>query len=680
MLNKPVKDLTFLEAKAEIDFLKAEVNRHDELYYNKATPEISDAEYDVLRRRLVEIEEKFKELEKPDSPSRKVGASVSNSPFSKIRHKTPMLSLDNAFSLEDVEKFIERAARFLNGDGKDFEFCGEHKIDGLSASIVYKDGKLLYGATRGDGYTGEDITSNIKTIKDVPHQIKIYGDVEVRGEVYMPISSFNALNAEREANNEPLFANPRNAAAGSLRQLDSKITASRNLKFFAYYIDGGDNALGISTQTETMQFLKELGFSTAQYRLCKNLDEIKDLYDEILQNRSSLEHEIDGAVFKINSLRLQETLGFVGRNPRHSIAFKFKAEEAQTTIADIIVNVGRTGKITPVAVLEPVNLAGATISKATLHNFDEIERKDIAIGDKVTILRSGDVIPKIISVVAKSGNGKFERPTVCPSCGCKLVQYQDLVDLYCPNHYYCSSQVVRYISYFVSKNCFDILGLGEKQITEFYNEGRIQNAVDIFRLKEKESGGYPLLSQKPGWGEISAQKLYDSIENSKAITLPRFITALAIPGIGEVVSQILADRFLTIENLMAAPKEELIEIDGCGSLMAEDIVAFFNDKTNLRFINDLLQYAAIKEHKPREAQNANGALYGKTVVFTGKLSRMSRTQAKQIASSIGAVVSSSISSKTDFVIVGEDAGSKLKKAKDLNVAIMTEEEFLQNAK
>ena len=660
--------MTLDEAKTELKLLKHELRRHDELYYNKAEPEISDWEYDQLRLRLNEIEKRFPELKRSNSPSQKVGAPVSGI-FSKITHKKPMLSLENAFSKEELGDFIERVQNFLN-TSENLEFCAEHKIDGLSASIFYKNGQLEYAATRGDGYVGEDVTNNIRTISSIPQNIKYLGEIEIRGEVYMPIKSFMELNRQREEVGEKLFANPRNAAAGSLRQLDAEVTKSRNLGFFAYYADGSE--LNIETQIEVMELIKKLGFASSEYKLCSSLEDMYKYCNDTSQNRPNLPYEIDGAVFKLNSLELQNRLGFVGRNPRHSIAFKFPAEEAETVILDISIGVGRTGKITPVAILEPVNLNGAMVSRATLHNFNEIERKQISIGDTVKILRSGDVIPKIIAVTKKSGNSMFSMPTTCPSCGANLVQYSGLVDLYCPNHFGCSAQAVRYISYFVSKNCLDIPGLGEKQVEEFFEEGRIKTALDVFKLREKEIDA-PLAS-KPGWGKVSAQKLYDAIENSRDVSLSRFIVSLGIPGVGEVIAQLLADRFKDIEKLRNAEKTDLVELDGLGDLMAEEIYAFFRNDVNIKFIEEFKNLVTIIYQE--KIIDMASKFYNKTVVFTGTLSKLSRNEAKQIAISKGAKIGSSISNKTDIVVVGENPGSKLRKATELGVQIMSEEEFL----
>ncbi len=677
MPKSDISSLSIEEVKKELDFLKNELKRHDNLYYNESNPEISDAEYDELRNRLNEIEKIFPDLKFPDSPSQKVGAVVGTL-FKKIKHEIPMLSLDNAFSKEDMIDFIERIKRFLKlPDEYRFEFCAEQKIDGLSAAILYENGKLIYGATRGDGYVGEDITENIKTISNIPHQIDYPGKIEIRGEVYMPVDSFKKLNEIRELNTESTFANPRNAAAGSLRQLDPQITKSRNLKFFAYYVNSVNSNLRLHTQTDTMQFLERLGFSTAEYAICRDIEEIMTYYNKIYQLRDNLNYDIDGTVFKINSLELQDRLGFVGRSPRHSIAFKFPPEIAETKIIDITISVGRTGKITPIAILEPVNLMGAMISKATLHNFEEIERKSISIGDTVRILRSGDVIPKIIGVTKKSQNQVFQPPLICPSCGSSLIKYPQLIDLYCPNHYSCPEQAVNYISYFVSKNCFDIIGFGQKQVIEFYKEGRIKSAVDIFKLENYDK--ISPLSQKQGWGEVSALKLYQAINDKRNVSLPRFITSLGVPGVGEIIAGILADKFENIDNLMKSQKEELIETDGLGELMAEEIYSFFHNDININFINELKKYITILPYKnPNITFDKNSKFYKKTLIFTGTLTRMSRDEAKKAALSKGARIATTISKNVDFVIVGEKAGSKLKKARELNIPIITEEEFIKN--
>ncbi|MDR0640530.1 MAG: NAD-dependent DNA ligase LigA [Holosporales bacterium] len=661
----------------ELKYLRREIRRHDELYYNNAFPEISDFEYDRLRRRLLEIETEYPEVLDNGSPSTKIGFPVS-SESKKIVHKYPMLSIDNAFSVEDIEKFLERISRFLAIPHDELEFCAEHKIDGLSASIVYKGDKILYAATRGDGYIGEDITANIRYVEGVPESLPL-DDVEVRGEIYMPIPAFKNLNEQRELAGEKLFSNPRNAAVGSIRQLDPSITASRNLKFFAYYITHLSKPEELNTQDQILSCLQRLSFAVTDYRICqkgKVVESMMRFYEDVLKERWLLAHEIDGIVFKINSLELQERLGYIGRSPRHSVAMKFPAEEVKTRVVDIINDVGRTGKITPVAVLEPVNLSGAVISRSTLHNFEEIRRKGIGRGDTVTVARSGDVIPKIISVDTMAEHRDpedFQALTHCPACGAKLVQYHDKIDLFCPNRYGCPRQIVRYISYFVSKLCFNIVGLGERQIEELYEDDFIKSAIDIFKLEANELNNH--LSNKFGWGPVSVSNLFESINEARTIDLPRFIKALGIPGIGEMNAQVLAREFGDLRELMNASRDRLISISGLGKVLATEIFEFFRNEINANFIAELLGFVNIIPYSGNASPAIDSKLNGKTVVFTGKLTRFSRDEAKKMAISKGAMVSSTISSNTDFLVIGADPGSKLRKANDLMIQVLTEQEF-----
>ncbi|MDR1034657.1 MAG: NAD-dependent DNA ligase LigA [Holosporales bacterium] len=677
MINKKLLD--------EAEHLRREIRKHDRLYYNSAFPEISDSEYDELRNRLKELETEFPEIITKDSPSNKIGAPIGLD-STKVQHKNPMLSLENAFSEEDLKNFLHRVSRFLMLQQPDISFCAERKIDGLSASIIYENGSLKYAATRGDGYVGEDITRNLMTIKDIPYEIGMDGEIEVRGEVYMPVAIFEELNKKREEADERLFSNPRNAAAGSIRHLDPAVTASRNLRFFAYYIDFFDQGIEVNTQYEMLGLLKSLGFIVSDYELCHKkkgtlLNNMMDFYTRTLNSRWLLEYEIDGVVFKTNEIKLQKRLGFIGRSPRHSIAFKFPAEEAKTKVLDISVNIGRSGKVTPVAILEPVVLSGATISRATLHNCEEIKRKCISIGDTVTILRSGDVIPKIISIdssVRHQGSKSFDIPDRCPACGYKLVKRNGHIDLFCSNRYRCPSQISKYISYFVSKSCFDIIGLGERQVEEFYAEGRIKSAIDIFRLQEVDNLASisNKLSQKHGWSEVSVQNLFESINKSRTIGLPKFVTSLGIPGVGEVVAQILSNEFGSIEDLSLASIEKLSEISGLGEITASEIFDFFRDELNKGFVHELLNFVHIEPFHKKEIGNKSNRFYNKIIVFTGKLIKLSRSEAKQMAASMGALVSSTVSTKTDFVIFGENPGMKLRKAEELNIAILTEDEFL----
>lgn len=651
----------------EIKELSDEIRRHDELYYNKSQPVISDHEYDKLRQRLLALEKANPEFDTSDSPSHTVGP-VKLSSFKKVEHKRPMLSLENAFNRQEIDDFIKRILKYLNMDSEtSLSFCGEQKIDGLSASIVYKNGKLYMASTRGNGYIGEDITENIKAIKNIPHTISVgLNEVEIRGEVYMPRSSFIALNNQRILENEQPFANPRNAASGSLRQLDSSITASRNLRFFAYWLEPHK----CKYQSEILTQLKMLGFDVAVFEICKNMEQIMKFYHRMIDDRKNLDYEIDGAVFKVNSLELQTRLGFVGRNPRHSIAFKFPEEEVATEVVDIEINIGRSGTITPVAVLTPVAIGGAMISHATLHNFAEIKRLNIAVGDMVILKRSGEVIPKIIGLARKNSSKTYIVPKLCPSCQTELCREPEMTRLYCPNHYSCPVQIINYLIYFASKQCFNIDGLGKKQIQKLHEDGLLKSPIDIFELYK-----HPL-HMKEGFGEVSIRKLLGNIEKSKYIVFDKLITSLAIPNVGEISSRLLAEKFETLENLKRCTLEELLEIDGIGRLMALNICSFFQNQVNINFIEELTKYIHIIYPQPQIVSDDN-KFYGKTVVFTGKLASISREEAKQLAVRYGAKVASTISKNTDYLIIGENPGSKLKTAKSLNIQVITEDEWRQ---
>jgi DNA ligase (NAD+) len=646
--------------RQEIERLSEEIRRHDELYYNFSAPIISDADYDKLRRQLTLLEKQFPEFDFKNSPSHSVGAPIL-APSAKITHESPMLSLDNAFTQEDVERFIAKTSKFLKIPSDDINFCAEQKIDGLSASITYIDGILKKAATRGNGYVGENITENAKTIHDMPHTIDTdIKSVEVRGEVYMPVSSFFLLKETKT------FSNPRNAASGSLRQLDPTITATRNLRFFAYYINYE------KTQIDSLLMLKELGFETPQFRLCSNTLEIMDFYKKMTNLREEFDYEVDGVVLKVNNLSLQKRLGFVGRSPRHSIAFKFLSQEQSTKLLDIEISIGRSGTITPVAILEPVFIGGAIISRATLHNFDEINRLDLRIGDTVKIKRSGDVIPKIVGVnIAQRpiGAKKYQEPTICSSCKSTLLKNAGLVRLYCPNHSSCPEQTIQHIIYFASKQCFNIEGLGPKQISDLYNDGCLKSSLDIFELYNRN------LQSRFGMGKISAQKLLQNIEKSKIISLNRFIMALGISQIGEVSANLLAKKFKSIDNLIKSNVSELETIDGIGLLMAQDIYNFFQDVKNLGFVDGLKKYVTITNLGI--THNSKSKFFNKIVVFTGKLSSISRTEAKQQALNLGAEVASSVTSKTDYLIVGDSPGSKAETAQKLNIPILSEDEWIE---
>ncbi|MDR1488257.1 MAG: NAD-dependent DNA ligase LigA [Holosporales bacterium] len=657
--------------KKKIEWLSSEIKRHDNLYYNKSAPLIGDFEYDELRKKLLELETAYPEFDFITSPSHNVGPQKLLEPFSKVNHFPPMLSLDNAFNRTDMEDFIERTTKFLNIESSAIDFCAEQKIDGLSVSIIYKKGHIYEASTRGNGNIGENITNNVLTIKDIPHVINS-DNIEVRGEIYMPISSFINLNKERMQSETNIFSNTRNAASGSLRQLDPSITASRNLKFFAYSIISNENKY--KYQTDILKKLSNLGFSVAEYEICENIAEIISYYEKMSKKRTELNYDIDGTVFKVNNLEFQKRLGFVGRSPRHSVAFKFKDEEFKTTLFDIELSVGRSGVITPVAILKPVNIGGVIISRSTLHNFEEIKRLDLRIGDTLFIKRSGEVIPKItrIDTTERSHNSnipEYASPTVCPSCGTAVIVLKH-GSCMCPNKYGCKSQIVQYIAYFVSKHCFNIDGFGKQQISIFYNAGILKNPIDIFELHN-----YPI-HQMPGYGKLSANKLFKNIEKSRNIEFYRFITSLGINQIGEISARALAGKFKNVDELINCSIDDLTEIDGIGELMAVDIYNYFRDEINIGFVKNLLNYVVIIS--PQDTIKVYNKLSDKIIVFSGKFTNISREEIKQQAINVGARVNSSVSKNTDYLVIGENPGSKLKQALGLGIKIMSEEEWIED--
>lgn len=676
------------KAKQRYTELIGLIRRHDALYYQKDAPEISDADYDKLRRELEEIEAAHPDLIMLDSPTRTVGAAPSSG-FKKVRHSVPMLSLSNAFTEEDVEDFLGRIRRFLNlPDNEIIEIVAEPKIDGLSCSLRYEKGKLVLAATRGDGAEGEDITANVKTIKDVPHELpKGAPDVlEVRGEIYMSRKKFMSWNAEQAAITKKPFANPRNAAAGSVRQLDPSVTAQRPLGFFGYAL-GEVQGAKFKTQNELRKNLSAWGFPETPFRLCQNEDEMMLFYNKILENRVDIDYEIDGVVYKINKLDLQERLGFVSRAPRWAIAHKFPAEQAITRLEKIDIQVGRTGALTPVAYLEPVTVGGVVVSRATLHNEDEIARKDIRPGDLVLIRRAGDVIPQIIRSLKEKRGGyqeKFHYPDHCPVCGSLAIREEGEAVRRCTGGLVCDAQAVERLKHFVSRLAFDIEGMGEKIIEEFWAKKIIQMPGDIFRLEEKNKTLKPPLQEWEGWGDLSVRNLFNAINSRRTISLPRFIYALGIRQIGEATAKKLAGVYGSIENLRTSMKEaqtigtdargDLLSIEDVGPAVADDLLGFFAEKHNLDILDDLQNQLTIE---PFHAPKIEGSpVAGKTVVFTGTLVKMTRQEAKSRAESLGAKVAGSVSSKTDYVIAGADAGSKLKKANELGVKVLTEDEWL----
>lgn len=685
-----IADLTEEQARKELEQIAAEMAKSDIAYYQNDNPYLTDAEYDALKRRNEQIEQCFPQLVRANSPSQKVGAPLLSA-FKKVPHRFPMLSLGDVFSSEEVADFIMSVKRFLN-TAADISFMAEPKIDGLSFSARYENGKFVQGATRGDGVTGEDITENLKTIRQLPLEIKgnVPAVLEIRGEVYMSKADFFALNEKYQAEGKKNFANPRNAAAGSLRQLDAKITAERNLSLFAY--TWGEVSERVwDSQEDFFNHLREWGFPTNPYnRLCHNLEEIEDNFSRLMEIRATLPYDIDGLVYKVNDIALQERLGFLTRTPRWAIAHKFPAEQAITTINNIRVQVGRTGALTPVADLEPVNVGGVIVSHATLHNEDEIKRKDIRIGDAVIIQRAGDVIPQVVEVIKDkrpTDSQEFVFPETCPVCGAHAVREEDEAVRRCTGGLTCPAQAKERLIHFVSREAFDIAGLGSTIIEDFYNEGILHNPADIFTLEARNSGGDLFshqkstvlhLEQREGWGKKSVEKLFHAIAIKRRISLPRFIYALGIRQVGTATALLLARHYGNFAKFMneMINKETgpLVTIDGIGPSMATDIVEFFQEEHNRTIINKLLNEITVEDFI--DDTDYNSPIAGKTVVFTGTLNRMTRSEAKAKAQSLGAKVAGSVSAKTDYVVMGADAGSKAAKAKDLGVAILSEDEFL----
>ncbi|WP_425405972.1 NAD-dependent DNA ligase LigA [Hwanghaeella sp.] len=690
--QKPVAELSQDEARRELARLAMDIAYHDARYHKEDAPEITDAAYDAMRRRNEEIEARFPDLVRKDSPTFRVGGGL-KSGFGKIRHVRPMLSLGNAFSDEDVSEFLARVRRFLGlGDAEGLEILAEPKIDGLSASLRYENGRLAYAATRGDGTEGEDITANIKTLRDVPHTLKGAPSVlEVRGEVYMRKDDFLSLNERQEAAGNKIFANPRNAAAGSLRQLDPNITAARPLHFFGYAWGDVSEPLG-ATQAEARERLAELGFSLNQpAKVCDNVQAVIDYYRMVDHQRAELPFDIDGVVYKVNRLDWQERLGQVSRAPRWAIAHKFAAEKAETVIEAITVQVGRTGKLTPVANLTPVTVGGVTVSRATLHNEDEIARLGVKEGDTVRIQRAGDVIPQVLEVVKDGGGQPYVFPSACPECGSDVEREEGEVDWRCTGGLICGAQAVERLKHFVSRDAFDIEGLGTKSIEEFWNDGLIRQPADIFTLKAENLAG------KEGWKEKSISNLLDAIRDRTEVPLDRFIYALGIRHIGQTTAKLLARSFgsyaawqsamrAVAAERQANPDEhkkpdligphyaDLVAIDTVGMTAADSLAAFFGEEHNIEVLASLDAVLTVTDV---EAPSTEGSpVAGKTVVFTGTLEKMTRGEAKARAEALGAKVSGSVSKKTDYVVVGADAGSKAKKAAELGVAMLSEDEWL----
>lgn len=674
------------EAQNLIKKLAQEIKECNVAYYNEDNPKISDAEYDQLFFTLKTLEEKFPEYQTVDSPTQNVGYQIQDK-FAKHEHKTPMLSLANCFDLEEVEDFINRTARFLNTEDFPEIYC-EPKIDGVSFSVTYVDGVLINGSTRGDGYIGEDITANIKTIRNLPYKISNAPEfLEIRGEIFIEKKDFLLLNNQQESQGRASFANPRNSASGSLRQLDPNITYSRPLKYFVYAIGYSSSKIA-SNQKDLLQKLADFGFHTNYLgKITSSLQELINFYQEILSLRESLAYEIDGVVYKINDFQLQERLGFIARSPRFAIAHKFPAMIAETKLLNIGLQVGRTGAITPVAELEPVKIGGVTVSRATLHNFDEIKRLDIRIGDSVFLHRAGDVIPKVrgVNLPKRKGEEKIvAMPTNCPSCNSELHIDSEDVIIRCNNGLNCPKQLVRSIIHFASKDALDIDGLGSKQIEFLQMVGLINNPVDIFFLEENNLKNLKKLENMNGWGIKSVQNLFDSINRAKHTTLPRFIYSLGIRQIGQSNAKILAKEFGNVEDfvdsMLSIVKGDeqkylrLRNLDGFAEKTVDDIRNFFSYEQNIGTINKLISILEIEKYQD---QRVFSAITGLSIIFTGTLQSISRNEAKATAEKLGAKVVSSVSSNTNLVVSGEKPGSKLKKAQELGIKIISEQEWIE---
>lgn len=662
------------DARARIDELKKLVEYHNRRYYQLDDPEISDSEYDRLLQELVDLEQRFPQWRREDSPTQRVGAPPV-SRFSPAIHLTPMLSLANAFTEEDILQFYDRLQRFLGG-AEDLSFVVEPKIDGVAVNLIYNNGSLASGATRGDGFTGEDVTRNIRTLHTIPLRIHDNPEnpapeqIEIRGEIYMESEAFRILNSRRLAVNESPFANPRNAAAGSLRQLDSSITAKRPLKMFCYAV-GLVRGLNFSDHSGILQTLAEWGFAVNPLiRKAENIQQCIHFYWEIQDRRKDLPYEIDGIVIKVDNLSLQDRLGSVSRSPRWALACKFAATQATTEIENIVVNVGRTGALTPVALMKPVRVGGVMVSRATLHNQDEIDKKDLRIGDSVLVQRAGDVIPEVVKVIETKRTGRerfFKMPEVCPVCGSEVVRLAGEAAHRCVG-IACPAQIQGHIQHFASRGGMDIDGLGEKLVAHLVGRGLIKDPADLYFLTRNDLVSLERMAEK------SASNLLASIERSKHPPLDKLIFALGIRHVGERMAKILAGRFSTLDGLMEASEEELKSIRDIGPEVSSSISRFFSNSSNRQVIEKLKRAGVTPQET---APHRETKFSGKTFVFTGALTTMTRNEAKRIVETLGGQTVSSVARNTDYVVAGADAGSKLKKAREAGITILNENEFLE---
>ncbi|NPV45198.1 MAG: NAD-dependent DNA ligase LigA [Firmicutes bacterium] len=659
------------EAEKRIKALRDQINYHNKLYYEHDSPEISDSEYDGLMRELKRLEDEFPELVTPDSPTQRVGGRPLEA-FDTVMHSIPMLSLANAFDEGELKEFHRRVTSAV---GEEVEYVAELKIDGLAVALTYENGVFTRGATRGDGIVGEDITQNLKTIKTIPLKLSDYNGqipfIEVRGEVYIPKKEFERLNEEREKAGLSLFANPRNAAAGSLRQLDPRVTASRPLNIFVYGT-GRIDGIEVSTHLEMLELLKKMGFRVnPNVSVFRRIDDVISYCERWVEQRGRLPYDIDGIVIKVNSLEHQRLLGATSKSPRWAIAYKFPAEQKTTVIKDIIVRVGRTGTLTPTAVLEPVRIAGSTVTKATLHNEDYIRQKDIKIGDTVVVKKAGDVIPEVVEVVFNKRKGSerdFVMPQKCPECGSDVVRFEGEAAAKCTG-IACPAQLKRGIIHFASRDAMDIEGLGPAIVNQLVDRGLVKDAGDLYFLKVDD------LIPLERMGEKSASNLINAIQRSKTNPLEKLIFALGIPFIGSRAASILAERFRALDNLMNSTYEELVQIPEMGPKMAQSVITFFKQEQTKNIIRKFKRAGLNLETAGTKKRDEGAALNGITFVLTGSLEKYTRKQAQDIIEKFGGRVSSSVSSKTDYVLAGKDPGSKLEKAKELGIKIIDEEEF-----
>ncbi|WP_286934782.1 MULTISPECIES: NAD-dependent DNA ligase LigA [Aminobacterium] len=660
------------EARKRIEALRDELNHHAYLYYVLDSPVVEDDVYDSLIKELVHLEELFPEFDDPDSPTHRVGGAALDR-FEKVVHESPLLSLDNALSKEELWPFFDRVSEALGLAG--LEYICELKIDGLAVSLLYEDGVFVRGATRGDGRIGEDVTANLRTIRSLPLKLgeAIPGRLEVRGEVLMTREQFAALNEEREEAEEPLFANPRNAAAGSLRQLDPSVTASRKLSIFLYHLIDPE-AYGLENQSQILGWLLRLGFPVQKaWCVCKDRKDVDGFIEKWRENRFHLPYATDGVVVKVNQVGLWKDLGTTAKAPRWAVAFKYPPEEKVSRILEIEVSVGRTGTLTPVAHLEPVHLAGSIVKRASLHNEDEIRRKDVRVGDRVRVRKAGEIIPEVVSVVLEDRDGSekvFNMPETCPACGSPVVRIPGEVALRCPNRASCPAQLREGIAHFASRAAMDIRGLGTKLIAQLVERQMVRNMADLFALRRDD------LLTLNRMGNKSVENLLQAIEKSKSRSLSQVMTALGIRLVGQKVADILANNFRSIEKLRNTPEEELSTIDGVGPKIAASIRAFFHDKANEEMLRHL-EEAGVTMAVAEEVEEGPVPFEGKRFVFTGELQSMTRDNAEGIVKKLGGDFSSSVSRKTSIVVAGPGAGSKLQKARELGVTVIDEDEFLK---